>query len=131
MQPVKNIFLIDDDKLFVFLIRKTISLTGIPTNVEDFSDGMSALEYFKNNAGQPELLPDIVFLDLRMPIMDGWEFLDAYADIEPKLTRKNKLYVFSSSISPHDIERAKGIGLVTDFIVKPILKEQFAEILQS
>lgn len=131
MQAVKNVFLIDDDKLFVFLIRKTISLTGIPTKIDDFSDGMSALDYFKKIADQPEILPDVVFLDLRMPIMDGWEFLEAYQEVEPLLKKKNKLYVFSSSISPHDIERAKGFGVVTDFIVKPILKEQFAEILQD
>lgn len=131
MQPVKNIFLIDDDKLFIFLIRKTIGLTGIPTNITDFADGRTALNHLKQIAGSPNELPDVIFLDLRMPIMDGWEFLQEYLEIAPALQKKNKLYVFSSSISPHDIERAKNIGIVNDFIIKPILKEKFIEILKD
>lgn len=128
---MKNIFLIDDDKLFIFLVRKTISLTGIEVNITEFSDGQMAIDHLKENAGNPQNLPDIMFLDLRMPIMDGWEFLQEYILIEPVLEKKNKLYVFSSSIAPHDIERAKDIGLVNDFIIKPILKEKFQEILNS
>lgn len=126
---MKNVFLIDDDKLFIFLVRKTISLTGIEVNITEFSDGQMAIDHLKENAGNPQNLPDIMFLDLRMPIMDGWEFLQEYILIEPVLEKKNKLYVFSSSIAPHDIERAKDIGLVNDFIIKPILKEKFQEIL--
>lgn len=131
MQGVKNIFLIDDDKLFVFLIKKTIGLTGVPTQITDFSDGRMALEHLREIAGDKDKLPDIIFLDLRMPIMDGWEFLEEYLTIQPVLEKKNRLYVFSSSISPHDIERAKSIGVVTDFIVKPVLKEKFVEILSA
>lgn len=131
MTPTKNIFLIDDDKLFVFLIRKTIGLTGIPVNITDFSDGRAALEHLKKIANDPAALPDIIFLDLRMPIMDGWEFLEEYVYIQPILAKKNRLYLFSSSISPYDIERGKSIGLVTDFIIKPILKEKFIEILNG
>ncbi len=127
----KNIFLIDDDKLFVFLIKKTIGLTGIPTNITDFTDGRAALEHLKKIAGDQELLPDIIFLDLRMPIMDGWEFLEEYVMVEPLLEKKNRLYVFSSSIAPHDIEKAKSIGLVNDFIIKPILKDKFVELLKD
>lgn len=128
---MKNIYLIDDDKLFIFLLKKTIGLTGIPTNITDFPDGQSALDHIKANAGYADILPDIIFLDLRMPIMDGWEFLEEYKGVAPSLAKQNRLYVFSSSISPYDIENAKNNPLVTDFIIKPILKEKFAEILSS
>lgn len=128
---MKNIYLIDDDKLFIFLLKKTIGLTGIPTNISDFPDGQSALDHIRANRDNAALLPDVIFLDLRMPIMDGWEFLEEYKDIAGTLARKNRLYVFSSSISPYDIENAKNNPLVTDFIIKPILKEKFAEILSE
>lgn len=131
MNTVKNIFLIDDDKLFTFLLRKTIGLTGIPTSITDFLDGNKALTYLREHSGTPELLPDVIFLDLRMPIMDGWEFLDEYRNIAPILSKPNRLYVFSSSISSYDIERAKTNPNVTDFIIKPILKEKFVEILSA
>lgn len=131
MSTSKNIFLIDDDKLFIFLLKKTIGLTGINTNITDFIDGRKALEYLNDNAALPENLPDVIFLDLRMPIMDGWEFLEEYDSIVKKLSKQNKLFVFSSSISPFDIERAKNDANVTDFIIKPILKEKFIEILKD
>jgi CheY-like chemotaxis protein len=70
-------------------------------------------------------------VDLRMPIMDGWEFLEEYDSIVNNLSKKNKLFVFSSSISPFDIEKAKNDANVTDFIIKPILKEKFIEILKD
>ncbi|MBX2907666.1 MAG: response regulator [Taibaiella sp.] len=128
---MKNIYLVDDDKLFIFLLKKTIGLTGIPTQITDFPDGQSALDYIKANASDASKLPDVIFLDLRMPIMDGWEFLEEYKHIADSLAKKNRLYVFSSSISPYDIENAKNNPLVTDFIIKPILKEKFAEILSD
>lgn len=131
MSAAKNIFLIDDDKLFIFLLKKTIGLTGINTNVTDFIDGRKALEYLSDNASSADKLPDVIFLDLRMPIMDGWEFLEEYGAIVEKLSKKNKLFVFSSSISPFDIEKAKNNPNVTDFIIKPILKEKFIEILND
>lgn len=128
---MKNIYLVDDDKLFIFLLKKTIGLTGIPTQITDFPDGQSALDHIKSNASDASKLPDVIFLDLRMPIMDGWEFLEEYKHIADTLAKKNRLYVFSSSISPYDIENAKNNPLVTDFIIKPILKEKFAEILSD
>jgi len=131
METVKKIFLIDDDKLFIFLLKKTIGLTGIPTDITDFIDGTQALQYLRDNTANADALPDIIFLDLRMPIIDGWEFLEEYARIAPGMQKKNKLYVFSSSIAPYDIEKAKGNALVTDFIIKPILKEKFLEILRD
>jgi CheY-like chemotaxis protein len=106
-------------------------LTGIQTDITDFLDGNKALTYLREHCSSPELLPDVIFLDLRMPIMDGWEFLDEYRNIAPILSKPNRLYVFSSSISSYDIERAKTNPNVTDFIIKPILKEKFVEILSA
>ena len=131
MTPVKNIFLIDDDKLFVFLTKKSIQETNIVTEIREFGDGQSAIEYIKEIASNAELLPDIIFLDLSMPIMDGWEFLKEYILIEPNFGKKVELYIFSSSISPHDIERAHNIGAVVDFIIKPLKKDKIKEILAS
>lgn len=131
MDPVKTIYIIDDDKLFVFLTRKSIEETNMTTEIKEFGDGQMAIEELRKIAGQPDVLPDIIFLDLSMPVMDGWEFLKEYSALEPKIGKKIKLYIFSSSISPHDIERANGIGAVTDFIIKPLSKEKFIEVINS
>lgn len=129
MTPEKNIFLIDDDKLFVFLTKKSIQETDIVAHIKEFGDGQAAIEYIKEIASDAEQLPDIIFLDLSMPIMDGWEFLKEYIVIQPTFGKKVDLYIFSSSISPHDIERANNIGAVADFIIKPLKKDKIREIL--
>lgn len=131
MEPVKTIYIIDDDKLFVFLTRKSIEETNLATDIKEFGDGQVAIEYLKKIVSDKESLPDIIFLDLSMPVMDGWEFLKEYLTLEPKMGKKIKLYIFSSSISPHDIERANSIGAVTDFIIKPLSKEKFIEVINS
>ncbi len=130
MKPI-NVFIVDDDKLFVFLTKKTINTTNLDTQIKEFGDGQDAIDHLKQIAGHPELLPDIILLDLSMPIMDGWEFLEEYKHLEPKMGKKIKLYIFSSSISPHDIERAKNISQVTDFIIKPLFKEKFIEMVKN
>jgi CheY-like chemotaxis protein len=130
MSPLKNIYIVDDDKLFVFLTKKTIQATDFETQIKEFTDGQEAIDYLSKIAGDNEKLPDIIFLDLSMPIMDGWEFLKEYILLEPAMNKKIKLYICSSSISPHDLERAKGIDAVTDFIIKPISKEVFNEMLR-
>ncbi len=137
MKPSISVFLVDDDKLFVFLTKKTIEASksadtqDIKTEIKEFGDGQEALLYLKQIAGNKELLPDIIFLDLSMPIMDGWEFLEEYILLEPNIGKKIKLFIFTSSISPHDIERAKNISVVSDFIIKPLLKEKYIEMLRS
>ena len=75
--------------------------------------------------------PEILLLDLSMPIMDGWEFLEEYILLSPKLDRKITIYIISSSISPYDIDKAKSISIVTDFIIKPISKEKLIEIFKN
>jgi CheY-like chemotaxis protein len=131
MSHVKNIYIVDDDKLFVFLTKKTIQATEFETHIKEFTDGQEAIEYLRQNAESQDKLPDIIFLDLSMPVMDGWEFLKEYMMIEPIMKKEIKLYICSSSISPHDVERAKSIAAVTDFIIKPISKEVFTEMLKN
>lgn len=131
MKPVK-LFLVDDDKIFIFLTKKIIEDTGIDTDIHVFTDGQESMDYLKAIVSQPEFLPDIICLDLSMPVMDGWEFLNEYnAEIAPKLEKQIPLYLVSSSISPHDIERAKSIGIVSDFIIKPVDKEKVKEVIKN
>lgn len=90
-----------------------------------------AINYLKDSVSKPEQLPDFIFLDLNMPVMDGWEFLDEYALIHPQLNKNIPLYVFSSSISPVDIEKAKNINCISEFIVKPVSSEKIALIIKE
>ena len=128
MEPTKFL-LVDDDKIFVFLATKIIQSVDHPSTVEVFQDGLEILDRLKEIADKPELLPDIIFLDLNMPVIDGWGFLKEYLSLDMK--KEISIYLVSSSISPHDIERAKEIPVVTDFIIKPLMKEKVVEVLSN
>jgi CheY-like chemotaxis protein len=128
---MKKVYLIDDDDIYVFLTKKTILKVREDVDVEVFSDGLQAITHLKEIQHQPDLLPDVIFLDLNMPVMDGWAFLNEYQHLAPAFARQNELYIVSSSISPHEIERSKTLPVVSEFIIKPLVKEKFLEILEK
>jgi CheY-like chemotaxis protein len=131
MEKVGMLCLVDDDIVFQFLTQKVIEETGLVNQVKFFSNGFEAIEFLKDAQENIEKLPDIILLDLFMPVMDGWGFLDAYIKLKPRLGKKITIYIVSSSIDPADIKKAKSISAVTDFIIKPITKEKFTNLMES
>lgn len=131
MKIIKNIFLVDDDKVFTFITTKIIMETHLVEKVKVFENGLDILNFLKENAPNLEVLPEVILLDLNMPIMDGWQFLERYAKFAPEIDKKIKIYVLSSSIFLEDIERAKASTLVSDYITKPINKEKLIEISKN
>jgi CheY-like chemotaxis protein len=128
---VKSIFLIDDDPIFVYLTRRIITSIDSPCQIDEFTDGELAIGYLTQICDNPELLPDVIFLDLSMPVMDGWEFLNEYSELKPKLKKDILLFIVSSSISPQEVERSKSYRTVTDFLIKPVEKGKIAEIMDN
>jgi CheY-like chemotaxis protein len=131
MNKVKRLGIVDDDKIYTFLIKKTIEQTNLVEMIKIFDNGLDAIDFLKKNVDNHDSLPEIILLDLSMPVMDGWEFLEEYILLSPKLGRKITIYIISSSISPYDIEKAKSISLVTDFLIKPVSKEKVTEIFKQ
>jgi CheY-like chemotaxis protein len=130
MQRKINILLIDDDPLFIFLTKKIINSTGYSTAIYECGDGQEGIEFVNGSLANNTTLPDLIFLDLNMPISDGWEFLEEYAKIEFSVREKIDVYVVSSSISPHDFERSKAFNVVKDFMIKPLDKKKLAEVFE-
>ncbi|WP_424492592.1 response regulator [Salinimicrobium sp. GXAS 041] len=132
-QPIELACIIDDDKIYVNLVKKIIEIKKLSRNLIIFKNGKEALEYFRSileNLNQNRL-PDIIFLDLNMPIMDGWEFLSEFVKIKNNFQKKITLYVVSSSINPRDLERAKSFNMVTDYLIKPIELKRFEKIFDQ
>ena len=132
-QKVELACIIDDDKIYVNLVKKIIEIKKLSENLLIYKNGKEALDYFKyimENATDENKLPDIIFLDLNMPVMDGWEFLNEFIKIKNNLNKKITLYVVSSSIDPRDLERARSINLVTDYLIKPIELKKFEKIFE-
>jgi CheY-like chemotaxis protein len=94
-----------------------------------FSDGEEALDFMLDNLHNDKELPDVIFLDIDMPIMDGFQFMEEYIKIKPDLGKKITIYMVSSSVDPVDIERAKKISDITDYMVKPVTHDQLKHIV--
>jgi len=131
MNSIKNLLLIDDDEIFTFMTKRIIEKTHLAEQIKIFENGKEAIDFLDKFAGKPEVLPEVIFLDLSMPVMDGWGFLEEYIDLKPRLGKKITLYIISSSVSPRDHERAKSYSEVSDFIITPMTKEKFIDIIKN
>ncbi|WP_130735073.1 response regulator [Flavobacterium sp. J27] len=130
MNHIKNLTLVDDDDVFVFLTKKTIEQTNLVDLIRVFSNGIDALNFLKENKDNLDVLPEILLLDLSMPIMNGWQFLEEYTKLHPYIGKKISIYICSSSISQDDITRAKAINEVSDYIIKPIAKAKLIDVIK-
>jgi CheY-like chemotaxis protein len=129
MDKKLTIAIIDDDIIFHFIFSKLMeNLQGV-NEVLIFSDGKEAIDFINSNINNLDKLPDIIFLDINMQVMNGWQFLDRYKLLEMK--KKIMIYIVSSSNNPDDIIDAKAILEVSDYLVKPIKGEQYADIIDS
>jgi two-component system chemotaxis response regulator CheY len=123
------IALVDDDSIFRMIASLTIKGANITEEILQFTNGGEALKYLEKNFDQIELLPDVLFLDINMPQVDGWMFLDDFEKIKNRLSKSIKIFMVSSSIDPSDINRAKQHKLVKDYVVKPVSKETFVKLV--
>jgi CheY-like chemotaxis protein len=131
MRKIGTLYLVDDDDVFKFLANKVITETKLVRQIKMFFNGFDALEFLKSVQDKPDKLPDVILLDLTMPVMDGWSFLNEYISLKPNLGKAITIYIVTSSIDPADIDRAKSISDVTDYIIKPVTKEKFEDIIRS
>ena len=126
-----NVCIVDDDDIYQFTMIKTLKSLKLTNRIKVFSDGEEALDFMLDNLHNDKELPDVIFLDIDMPIMDGFEFMEEYVKLKPKLGKKITIYMVSSSVDPVDIDRAKKISEITDYIVKPITQDQLTYIIQE
>jgi two-component system, chemotaxis family, chemotaxis protein CheY len=122
--------LVDDDSIFQFTATRLIETGKLARSVLHFENGGDALDYLKKNSSDKHKLPDFLFLDINMPMIDGWMFLEDFEKVKSTLIKHFPIYMVSSSIDPRDLNRAKEFADVKDFVVKPISAERFTEILK-
>jgi CheY-like chemotaxis protein len=128
MRTLPHILIIDDDEIFIFLTKKILQSSGM---VESISICRSAIEAIELLHTVEHKWPDLIMLDLNMPGMNGWEFLQHYQSLIPGMKKLPRLYVVSSSIADNDTERARKIKGVDGYIAKPLTTESIREILKK
>jgi CheY-like chemotaxis protein len=121
--------IIDDDKIFTYVLTKQMKVVNFCENLLVFHNGLEAVKYLKPILESPEVLPDVILLDLNMPIMDGWQFLDEF--VKFKVTKKITVYIVSSSIDVADHAKAATYKAISNFYIKPISRENLEEMLEE
>ena len=120
---LEQILCIDDDPITLMLCKKVISKSSFSHEVITAQNGEEALHHFnvlKYTNDQAKKRPELIFLDLNMPIMGGWEFLDHFTSSDYKEFNTVPVIVLSSTIDPEDLAKAKKYPIIIDFLSKPI-----------
>ena len=130
MKPLK-IALVDDDRIYQFTTERLLERLNLEVEFMWFKDGEEALVYIADNAAVAGNLPDILIVDINMPFLDGWQFLDAFNAIRSGLSKQVDIYMVSSSNDDRDMQRARSTEGVRDYVEKPITKEKLSFILNA
>jgi len=123
-----SILCVDDDAITLMLCKMVIKKAAFTNEIITATNGEEALNYIKtlkeaNSNGTLKKEPQLIFLDLNMPVMGGWEFLESFSSPEYSEYNHIKVIILSSTVDPTDLENSKKYPMVIDFLSKPISKE--------
>lgn len=125
----KNIWIIDDDAIYKFVIKKLIAKTDLFEEVITFSNGEEALLALNEKLDLMNQLPDVILVDIEMPLMDGWEFMSKIDDLRLKMEEKNiKIYMSSSSIAYEDKMKVDTNPDIEGYFTKPLTYDDLLKI---
>jgi CheY-like chemotaxis protein len=128
-KKLRSIMLVDDDCYDNYFHEREIKKTNPAISVIEKTSGLDALEFLISNIGNKELLPDLIFLDINMPVMDGWMFLEASQKLDKELQDSFIIIMLSTSLNSEDIVRAMTYSNVSDYITKPLTREIMDNII--
>jgi len=121
--------IIDDDAIAVFGLKRALKNIGFTPNLSVFENGLDALENFEKLLENDSELPSLIFIDLNMPVMGGWDFMGEFIKLIPCKKDLPAIYIMTSSIDIRDVEKAKAFGLESNYLIKPVSAEVLKEIL--
>lgn len=127
-----TVMLVDDNEIDNFINQKMIEGCNFAEKVYVHTSGRSALEFLQNierNKDFPgELIPQVIFLDISMPIMDGFQFVDEFQKLSHRLTADVKILLLTSSINPLDQQKSANIPSIVSYMNKPLTKEHLSKL---
>jgi CheY-like chemotaxis protein len=125
-----NFLLIDDDQISSILATKILERTGLVTEIKTAWNGQEAISYFNRYFDHTMALPDVILLDVNMPVMDGFSFLEAFYKLPIPNIKKVQIIIVSSSDDKRDVERAHAMG-IKHYFVKPLRADELIKAVTS
>jgi len=130
MKKLNCILLIDDDEPTNFLNKLTLEQSGCARHIRVAPSGQAALDYLRGEL-EEYLRPDLIFLDINMPAMDGWEFLEKYRELSQEKKAETVLIMLTTSLNPDDEKRTLSIPEVSGFEHKPLNQARLERLLNK
>jgi len=133
MKKINSICIIDDDPITVFGIKKMLDYLNICDSIKTYINGKEAIDALKEMITKKREVPEVIFLDINMPIMDGWQFLEEFISLP--LKRKIRINIITSSIDSLDKQKWEYFRVKTHHLIdyknKPLRKKEIAEITKA
>lgn len=123
--------LIDDDPISNMICNKLIEKINPQIPIQAFTDPIKGLRHIEQLPENPDLEYYVLLLDINMPIMNGWQFVDRFANLSPDVQQRFRIYILSSSVDKHDISKAQNNPLIHDYLIKPLSPQCIHGILNS
>ncbi len=112
--------IIDDDAIAVFGLKRAMAIIGFTTDVLIYENGLDALENFAQRIKDGSEIPSLLFIDINMPVMGGWDFMEEFTKVLPYKKNMPKIFIMTSSIDLRDMEKATAYGLESNYLIKPV-----------
>jgi len=128
---MKKLIFVDDSPLDHYILKRILKKYNLNYEVNCTSNGGEVLQFLRQHQGDGAALPDVILLDLYMPLFNAWEFLENVQLLYSSLAKPVRFYILSASIDPSDINRAKQFPVVRSFVFKPITREALQRLVDE
>lgn len=130
MKEKPLVWIIDDDEISRYVMKRYLKVLGIQNTI-DYSDSIQPLKVLSNNHNNQNKLPDIIFLDLNMPVLDGFQFLEEFKTFKNEIEKKIHIYILTSSLNDGDLTHANTVPEIAAYYIKPLKLEQLALAIKN